>query len=61
MAYISAKDLFRQARELEKAGDIKKAASGYAKLAKHLNRKEKYKEAKKIVSRALELAPDLAP
>jgi Tfp pilus assembly protein PilF len=57
MASISAKSLFREARQSEEKGELSAAAEKYVKLGKHLIRKAKYEQARTILTRAIALYP----
>lgn len=58
MSTFRPKDILREAREAEEHGQKRDASSKYASLAIYLRRRGQFKEAKKLVERAIQLSPE---
>ena len=60
MSTFRPKDILREAREAEEQGRKREASSKYASLGVFLRRRGQFKEAKKLVERAIHLSPESA-
>lgn len=60
MPNFRPKEVFRQAQIAEKAGRLRTASQQYASVAIFLRRREKFREARTVLKRAIQLAPESA-